>query len=1600
MADKGDSKPVKTVTTADLKVTMFKRLEASTEPTERRKVREKMEELLQLWQTRKLISEDDKPGLTVKQRKAVVDYENGEYLQHATAWEKAGKKGFGTAYRAFQKAEKRKARATSLLFHLKYVPPNAEGTICVVKKAGETKDDSKDQKTHISQTPQLYPDLSQVADTPAYLSNSNPFPSTSIQAPVYKVSGGVLELEENERSARMGSVLKQLTKLSDEEQRMVEHGMREHSMREHRMKMKDRGFQKDVLSTPVPAHLPHSILEAAQTSHPVQSLYHPQSLPNSSGGLESMTMDKEARQMSGDGTKQKGSQGMAELLTRTNYHDYVGQSVTQGIGSSREKDWGGQKGASQAGGFQGDAEKDPSRKNSVTEDGRTKLTILEGSMTVAEEASIASRTRRQDQVRKLQAPLMTTQGGNMIYQPWSHRDLEGLVSKLPPLSGGGQKWISEFEKYTAGDRVCVGDLRCVIARLEGSLKAREIDTKTGCSGADDELPFNACRNHCWTALRDTYPTTRSLTAMSSLKKGIEEDMHLFLKRSEGVWIDGTGERHDFTPAVTMLWRNAVIKALPPRVREQLEDVVGLDTKSNEEWREYLVHHDLKNRKTEGDKNEEVNALTKRLLRMQVAEKDSEASRLKREKRQMVMGSPAAVEFEAEGQAQQQAALESHAENSGEREEIATEPEYKTSQLGALVVEITAIGSKIAQIIKVLSGGAEARSLGPMVKKARTMNWLPTNIARIWKSDDETMWKITHHSMDVGILEQHELERDHGREHTNHPDTEETLKTVPHYLWATGDYDVGYVPNHQVSVTLRPGQMSCWLPQYNLKKEQIEGIGATITGLLGAGVIRPSNSTWNTPILPVPKAGNKGWRMVHDLRRINSATVSQHIPVPDPYVALQNLNPEHKYFTVIDLANAFFCLPLDPEVQDLFAFTYRGQRYTYNRMPQGYKDSPGLFNQALKKDLTMLHLPQGVTLIQYVDDLLLAGTTAESCLEATADLLALLARAGYKVKKEKTQVARRSVTFLGRLISANSLTLTNAQRTSILSHGKPKTVQHMLAFLGLTGYSRTHVPEYVNLTQPLRDMLAEAGNRNLTAELIWTIEGEEAFTKTKQALGQAAHLCSPDYNADFHLDVSETEGMVNGVLFQKKGGERHVLMYHSSKLDSVELGQTGCARHLAALAKTIKKTAHVVMCHPLKVNTTHGVVAFLNSQAFTFSPVRKIQIEEVLTKPHITYVAETINMATGLNSKNHDAHDCAFVSQQDLKIRSNLEAEPLQDPEQTIYSDGCCYKGEEGNVASYAVVQQNGKEIITLEACIISQPASAQLAEIVALTQALKHGEGKRVNIYTDSAYAHGAVHIDGPQWIRRGFLTSSKTPVRHTEALKALLKAVLLPSQVAVIKCKGHQKTDTAVAKGNDAADKAAKLAGGYIQQMICLNSEREGELTLESIKEMQKLAGPYEQTQWVQKGAAHTEGLWRAHDGRLVAPAKLCHMLIKQAHGPTHVGKLRTTRDVEVQWWHPYMKEMVENFVTECDTCNNFNDKRTYKCPMGRFPVPDAPFKEICIDYTDMGADNVVRGYRYILVMVDRFTRWIEAIPCKKEDANSGDRCLALQEKEGMDLF
>ncbi|XP_029384988.1 uncharacterized protein LOC115060953 isoform X1 [Echeneis naucrates] len=631
-----------------------------------------------------------------------------------------------------------------------------------------------------------------------------------------------------------------------------------------------------------------------------------------------------------------------------------------------------------------------------------------------------------------------------------------------------------------------------------------------------------------------------------------------------------------------------------------------------------------------------------------------------------------------------------------------------------------------------------------------------------------------------------------------------------------------------------------------------------------------------------------------------------VPVPNPYVVLTNLAPLHKWFTCIDLANTFFCLPLVEDRRDIFSFTFKGTQWRYTCLPQGFALSPGLFNQVLK-NVSECELPEGVTLVQYVNDLLLAAPTAVTCLEATSRVLFYLARAGFKVSKSKPQVTHKQVTFLGRVLSQKGASLSPVHRTTILHHPRPQKVKDMLSFLGLTGYSRQYVPNYTRLTQPLRACIREQGMRNLNSDVVWSQEVEQSFIALKQTLATAADLATPDYSCPFFLNDSGTGGVMNGVLFQKKRGERKVLMHVSVMLDRMER-HPQCTQHATGLAKLIQKTAHIVMGHSLKVLTAHSVVAYVHSQAFTLTSLRQQKLSKVLDAPNITYTHEGINMAERIGVG--EPHICKEQVAKEGKVRPDLQAEPLEG-RVNLYTDGCCYRDEkEGLKAGYAVVQEQAGQFAVKKAEKLKGAQSAQRAEVGAVIEPLKMSAGQKVSIYTDSAYAAGAVHVELGQWLRTGFLTISNKPIKHEAEMKELAEALLLPRQVAVIKCKGHDNTQSLTAKGNEAADKAAKEVTGYQTRLIMIYAETEerNDMEMERIKEMQEKTSPQELSVWKARGGSSDSRRWRGPDGRLIPPPALRQGMFEEAHGVGHIGVTQMMRNLK-EWWHPFLKEMTKEW-------------------------------------------------------------------------------------------
>ena len=95
--------------------------------------------------------------------------------------------------------------------------------------------------------------------------------------------------------------------------------------------------------------------------------------------------------------------------------------------------------------------------------------------------------------------------------------------------------------------------------------------------------------------------------------------------------------------------------------------------------------------------------------------------------------------------------------------------------------------------------------------------------------------------------------------------------------------------------------------------------------------------------------------------------------------------------------------------------------------------------------------------------------------------------------------------------------------------------------------------------------------------------------------------------------------------------------------------------------------------------------------------------------------------------------------------------------------------------------------------------------------------------------------------------------------------------------------------------------------------------------------------------------------------------------HGLGHPGVERTRQSIcsKVVW--PSMREDVSKWARECLQCQQAKVIRHTVPPIGDFKVPEKRFEHIHIDLVTLPLSN---GHKYLLTMVDRFTRWPVAVP------------------------
>ncbi|KAG0437575.1 Retrovirus-related Pol polyprotein from transposon opus [Dictyocoela muelleri] len=204
------------------------------------------------------------------------------------------------------------------------------------------------------------------------------------------------------------------------------------------------------------------------------------------------------------------------------------------------------------------------------------------------------------------------------------------------------------------------------------------------------------------------------------------------------------------------------------------------------------------------------------------------------------------------------------------------------------------------------------------------------------------------------------------------------------------------------------------PIRNIKdKNDFKGL---INCLEKDGIVEKSNSLWLNPVvLNRKKSGDL--RFTLDLRRVNEIVRLDDFEIPNIQNIIRSLNGK-RVFSLIDLKDGFFQVPLSKEDREKTSFldsNYRLMQFT--RMPQGFKNSPAIFQRGMNIILEEL---VGKICLNYIDDILIFSENIEEHKQNLVTVKERLNEYNLKINEEKSQYNKSEIEFLGYKIDNDNI----------------------------------------------------------------------------------------------------------------------------------------------------------------------------------------------------------------------------------------------------------------------------------------------------------------------------------------------------------------------------------------------------------------------------------------------------------------------------------------------------------------------------------------------------------------------------------------------------
>ena len=346
----------------------------------------------------------------------------------------------------------------------------------------------------------------------------------------------------------------------------------------------------------------------------------------------------------------------------------------------------------------------------------------------------------------------------------------------------------------------------------------------------------------------------------------------------------------------------------------------------------------------------------------------------------------------------------------------------------------------------------------------------------------------------------------------------------------------------------------------LSKKEEDFLKEYVEKHLHKGFIRPSTSPVAHGVLFAPKKDGT-LRPCIDYRKLNAMTRKNRYPLPR-IDELQDRLQGAKWFTAIDIRDAYYRIRMKKGEEWKTAFRTRFGLFEYQVMPFGLTNAPASF-QALINDTLREFLDDFA--LAYLDDVLIFSKTYDEHVQHVRRVLTKLREKDLPVKLSKCEFHKHTISFLGYRVSREGLAPDPTKVQATEEWPIPANVKDVQAFLGLANYYRKFIEGFSKIARPLTELTKKGVN------FIFGRECKEAFKAIKQRLSSAPILALYDPELQTDLETDASDYAIGACLTQKgDDGKSRPIAYYSRKMTGPETNYDIHDKELLAVVESLRE----------------------------------------------------------------------------------------------------------------------------------------------------------------------------------------------------------------------------------------------------------------------------------------------------------------------------------------------------------------------------------------------------------------------------------------------